>query len=505
MKFFPNSYIKVALLTITIAFVSSGCEKILSPEIKGQIALEQLVQTQAGMITATNSMYAPLLTLYSGPMQRMTDLASDDGWTWRNELEPDLYIVTPSFLHSNTIWTNSYRGLSSVNIVLTRADGVADYSSNTVRDAIKGQAYFMRAFYYFNLVRLFGGVPLIVNEVGNREDAELPRASIDDVYNRIKIDLDSAALLLPASYTGTSGMERGRPTSYSAQALKSIVYLELNEWNGAAQAASAVIGHGSLLNLYADNFNGKAENGAGSLFEVQYAGSNPATSTGISNFYAPTSFRGAALILPTDDDLNGGGGGPSSGNSFVQAIEAGDLRKDAILATYDLPNFIDATKPAGSLFYVNKFYNAAEPVGRSSWNFPLIRYAEMLLVRAEALNETQFVADGEAFDLLNEVRTEAGLSALSSADLPDQAAFRTAIMQERRIELSFECRRFFDLNRWGLLENNIQPQLDFLGLNFPSARVISHPVTGNPYFLYPIPGTEFVNNAKLGQQNPGYD
>lgn len=505
MNFYNNNYIKGLILAAMVAFVASGCKKILSPDIKGQIALEQLVQTEAGMITVTNSMYSPLISLYSGPMQRMSDLASDDGWTWRNELEPDLFIVTPSFLHSNTIWTNLYRGLSSVNIVLARADGVPDFSSNAVKDAIKGQAYFMRAFYYFNLVRLFGGVPLITNEVQSREDAELPRAAIEDIYARIKSDLDSAALLLPATYTGSSGMEQGRPTSYSAHALKSIVCLELNEWDASALATAEVVGHGGLLNQYADNFNGKVENGGGSLFEVQYAGSNPATSTGISNFYAPTSYRGAALILPTDDDLDGGGGGPSSGNSFVQAIEAGDLRRNTILATYDLPNFIDATKPAGSLFYVNKYYNAAEPVGRSSWNFPLIRYAEILLVRAEALNEKQFVADGEAFDRLNEVRTKAGLGALSSADLPDQEAFRAAVMQERRIELSFECKRFFDLNRWGLLEANMQPQLDYLGLNFPSARTISHPITGKPYFLYPIPGTEFVNNAKLGQQNPGYD
>jgi len=505
MNFYNKKYINGIILAAAVALVASGCKKILSPDIKGQIALEQLVQTEAGMITVTNSMYSPLISLYNGPMQRLSDLASDDGWTWRNELEPDLFIVTPSFLHSNTIWTNLYKGLSSVNIVLARTDAVPDFSSEAVKNAIKGQAYFMRAFYYFNLVRLFGGVPLITTEVQSREDAELPRASISDIYTKIKSDLDSAVLLLPANYTGGSGMEQGRPTSYAAHALKSIVCLELNEWDASVQATSGVIGHGGLLDQYADNFNGKAENGKGSLFEVQYAGSNPATSGTISNFYAPTSYRGSALLLPTDDDLNGGGGGPSSGNSFVQALEAGDLRKDAILATYGLANFIDATKPAGSLYYVNKFYNAAEPVGRSSWNFPLIRYAEVLLVRAEALNEKQFVADGEAFDLLNEIRTKAGLNALNSTDLPDQSTFRSAIMQERRIELSFECKRFFDLNRWGLLQTNIQPQLDYLGLNFPSARAISHPVTGKPYFLYPIPGTEFINNAKLGEQNPGYD
>lgn len=170
-----------------------------------------------------------------------------------------------------------------------------------------------------------------------------------------------------------------------------------------------------------------------------------------------------------------------------------------------MPNFIDASRPKGSLFYVNKYYNTSDPIGLSSWNFPLIRYAEVLLVRAEALNETGYLPDGEAFDLLNQIRAQAGLPGLNSDDLPDQNAFRQALRNERRIELGFENKRYFDLNRWGILESAIQPQLDFLGLEFPSSNTIAHPITGKNYYLYPIPSTEFINNAKLGEQNPGYN
>jgi hypothetical protein len=205
--------------------------------------------------------------------------------------------------------------------------------------------------------------------------------------------------------------------------------------------------------------------------------------------------------------LNGTGGGPSSGGGFVQAFDdrPEDHRKDVILSTYGLPNFIDGSQPDGSLYYVNKYYNTADPVGKSIWNFPLIRYAELLLAKAEALNEKGYIAGGDAFALVNQIRAQAGLTAITSAEITSQADFRVYVRKERRIELGFECKRYFDLNRWGILQSTIQPQLDFLKLKFPQTKVITHPITGKPYYLYPIPATEFVNNAKLGEQNPGYN
>lgn len=494
-------FIKYILISCILL---SGCKKILEPEIKGQAALDDVVTTQSGIITVTNGMYTPLIGLYNGPMQRLTDLASDDGWTWRNELEPDLFIATPTFLHTQSAWVGYFNGIGRANVILSNADQVKDYLSDDIKKSVKGQARFMRAFYYFNLVRLFGSVPLIVNQIKMISDAELPRSPVPEVYTQIKNDLDSAIALLASSYNNSFGLERGRPTSYSASALKTLVHLELEEWDAVISASTRITGQGNLLTSYASNFNGTTENGAGSFFEVQYSGTNPSTSGTISSFYAPTNYSGSALILPTDDSLKGKGGGPSSGNSLVQAFETGDLRKSIIVATYGLPNFVDAARPNGSLFFVSKYYNTAEAVGRSSWNFPLIRYAEIVLAKAEALNEKGYVATGEAFSLLNQVRVRAGLTPLTFVNLPNQAEFRQALRRERRIELAFECKRYFDLNRWGILENAIQPQLNALSLKFPSQRTIKHPVTGKQYYLYPIPASEFVNNSKLGNQNPGY-
>ncbi len=105
---------------------------------------------------------------------------------------------------------------------------------------------------------------------------------------------------------------------------------------------------------------------------------------------------------------------------------------------------------------------------------------------------------------MNRIRLNAGLARLTSVELPSQEKLRQAIRKERRIELAFEAKRYFDLNRWGLLEGAIQKQMDFLGLTFPKNKLIDHPITKKKYYLNPIPSIEFTNNAKLETQNPGY-
>jgi starch-binding outer membrane protein, SusD/RagB family len=189
-----------------------------------------------------------------------------------------------------------------------------------------------------------------------------------------------------------------------------------------------------------------------------------------------------------------------SSNYLKPGITAGAI----IVDDYGLANFIDPSMPDGSLNYVNKYYNTSDPRSLSTWNFPLIRYAEVLLNRAEALNEIGYQPDGEAFELLNQIRINAGLPALTAVDLPNQEAFRDRLRDERRIELAFETKRYFDLNRYGILKDVIQAQMEYTGLSFPQQRLVPHPITGKEYFLYPLPAIEFVNNAQLGEQNPGY-
>lgn len=490
---------------LVIGVMLSNCSRILEPEPEGQVSLDNLFSTEEGLISGVNGIYQPMQVIYQNTMVQLAGRSSDDGWTWRKETESDIFNIDESFGLVETTWEMLYRGVTRANTVLARMPMV-EFSSEEMKSAIEGQSKFMRAFYYFNLVRFYGGVPLLLEEIKIPSDAELPRSSIEEVYAQIKLDLNDAIGLLPIKYTGGSGMEEGRATKYAAMALLASVNLELEEWNEVVTNTAGIIGKGNLLENYADNFNGSNENGAGSIFEVQYGGDTGATTTSLRNTFAPPTMQGGAATLPTDDNLNGEGGSLSSGHGIVQEYEPGDKRRDVTLADYGLDNFLFPNQPKGSLLYVNKYLNEVDqPPSQSTWNFPVIRYAEVLLMRAEALNEIGYSPNGEAFDLLNEIRNNAGLGSHDASTLASQEEFRTALRKERRIELAFENKRYFDLNRWGLLESTIQFQMDIKGqLKFPSNRLIAHPITGKPYYLYPIPLVEFANNANLKEQNPGY-
>ena len=501
-----NNYIKyIGLILIGILFYN--CSKILEPEPEGQVALDALLATEEGLITGVNGIFQPLHNIYAGgTMVQMAGRSSDDTWTWRKETESDIFNIDEAFGLIETTWENHYRGITRANTVLERLPLVESFSSEEMRLLIEGQSKFMRAYYYFNLVRFYGGVPLLVNEIKTPADAELPRSSIQEIYTQIKLDLGDAISLLPTTYTGGSGKEVGRPTKYAALALLATVNLELEEWEGVVSNTNEIIGKGRLLDNYADNFNGSQENGPGSIFEVQYGGETGATTINTRDIFAPPALQGGSANLPTDDTWNGEGGSLSSGNGIVQEYEPGDKRKDVTLASYDLDNFLFPDQPIGSLLYINKYFNEVDqPINQSTWNFPIIRYADVLLMRAEALNEIGYVPNGEAFVLLNEIRVNAGLGAHDALSLTTQQEYREALRKERRVELAFESKRYFDLNRWGILKDRIQFQMDIKGeLTFPSNRLISHPITGKSYFLYPIPLVEFSNNANLQEQNPGY-
>ena len=175
-----------------LVLLVTGCSDFLEPKMKGSTELQQLISTEQGMLTAVNGIYQPLQPLFSGTMQRMTDLACDDGWTWRNELETDLFIVEQDFSFAATVWKQHYMGIGRANVVLDNLENVTNYKSEQQRQHFEGQAKFMRAYYYFNLVRLFGGVPILEHQVVFLEDAQVPRASIQEVYNQIEKDLDEA-------------------------------------------------------------------------------------------------------------------------------------------------------------------------------------------------------------------------------------------------------------------------------------------------------------------------
>lgn len=478
-----------------------SCDRILEPEIKGQIELNKLFTSQEGVIMALNGAYEPLRSIYGRHRTLWVSLikASDNGWTWQNETSEQRYNLTPNSPEITTWWNAHYTGINRCNTALSRISGT-EAIDEELKSEITGQLKFLRALYYFNLVRLYGGIPLLVNEVITREDAEQPRAAIEAVYDQIKADLTDAISVLPSSYSGHDVLKTGMATKGAATALLATVYLELNEWDQAAALSEELI-HSNVYDLhddYAANFYGNAENGIESIFEVQFSDVSSQYGANHSTLLAPQDFKGQAHILPGDD--NNDFGTATTGSGIVQAFPTGDARKETAISTYGLPNFLNPDKPAGSLYFINKYFDHNDfPPSQSPFNFPLIRYSEILLTAAEALNELG-PGSATAVDYVNRVRNRAGLPDLELAVANDQDQFRETIVQERRVELAFEAKRYFDLNRLGMLREIIA----LTGISISPEKLVDHPVTNRPYHLFPLPATEFINNAKLGEQNPGY-
>ena len=281
------------VLTALMVFTASSCDDVLEPEPQGQIPLSDLFVDQNNAVTAVNGMYSTLSAIYNNNMGRMTIMASDDAWTWRaNEETTDQFIAEPINGTIRGFWSTSYILIGRANSVIEGLPNVP-WEDPALESASEGQAKFMRALAYFNLVRFYGDVPLIVNQIRVPSEAAVPRTSVQEIYAQIEADLNDAIDLLPTSYSGGNGLEAGKVTRYAAQILKAYVHLEQEEWAEAATLASNLVGTGSLLS-FADNFNGTNENGSGTFFEIQYGGpGTPASSyLGGNNAFRPQEIGG---------------------------------------------------------------------------------------------------------------------------------------------------------------------------------------------------------------------
>lgn len=496
--------INIFLLTIAISF--SSCEDVLEPEPIGVSVVDNVYVDEAGAIAGINAAYQPLNGLYNQTMQILVDLASDDAYIWRTETQHKEFTADFSDPVVNQFWETSYQGVNNCNVVLNRVPEMAFDSDPALKDIILGQAYFLRALYYYNLVRIFGDVPLLLEETKTVDEATRERAVIAVVYEQITSDLEMASSLLPdrSAYSGGVGREGGRATMSAANALLASVHLTLENWSEAANAAERVIesGNYSLFQNYADNFYGTNENGMESIFEVQYGNAGSPTSN-LNTFFGHPSLvqgNGTYAHIPTSNVLDTGFPGASGGGvGLVEEFETADARKDITISYFDFTvGVVLGTGPPDPL--INKYFMGdALPAGVNPANYPVIRYAEVLLIRAEALNELG-TADAEAINIINQqIRARAGLEPLAETITADQTAFREAIWKERRTEMAFESKRLFDLNRTGRTQERLAAQ----GITIDPAKISTHPITGKDQYLYPIPFSEISTNP-LVNQNPGY-
>ncbi|WP_217603587.1 RagB/SusD family nutrient uptake outer membrane protein [Chitinophaga sp. GbtcB8] len=423
---------------------------------------------------------------------------SDRGQTDRVEAF-EFWNVTATNVNIADMYNQSYNALYNINFALAKIEGVTAIS-DAKKAQYKGELQFMRAYYYFNLVRYFGGVVLITEPLANSSDAfKTARATEAEVYAQIIKDLTEAANSLPEK-SAYAAADLGRASKGSALGLLGKVYLTMKDYAKAESTLREVLTLGySLVANYADVFAINNKNNIESLFEVQYQGGNNLGEW--SSFiytFAPRNSEGAVTGFPTSRPA----GWNIPTRNIISEFEANDQRKAVALKE----GYTNAAGTFVAIPFVNKYNHPHTIEGRTDDNWPVLRYADVLLMLAEAINEQR--GPGDAYQYLNQVRRRAGLADRTALS---QESFRTAIRHERRVELAFENDRWFDLKR-AFTSTQMAAILNAHGQAEKASPTVDRggvPFTANDYkfdeyeALYPIPDRQLFLDENL-KQNPGY-
>lgn len=410
----------------------------------------------------------------------------------------DQFLINATFEPIWQFWQQSYQGILRSNDVIDMIDAIE--MTDQSRSQYLGEVKFLRALHYFNLVRQYGAVPLRLDAINSPEGAmSQGRTPVAEVYQQIIQDLSEAASNLANITYGQS--DKGRASEGAARTLLAKVYITLGQYENAIPELRRVVSLGySLLPNYRDNFVPELKNGSESIFEIQYLGSQQSLSSNFMYQFAPYT-SGSVVTGDPQTPLAGSAGWNIPTLDMIEAYEEGDLRKSASLSE----GFTDASGTYVAIPYITKYNNGFVERGQTDDNFPYLRYADALLMLAECLNEQGFVGGGEAFDLLNRVRTRAGLAAkiagnaVPALSINSQEEFRVALFQERRVELAFENHRWYDLVRSG-------KAVEVMNAHGIREKQGATTIPGNAYnvtenrLLLPIPQRE-VNLDKL-EQNP---
>lgn len=376
----------------------------------------------------------------------------------------DHFTEKPSNGILSSYWANFNNNVYRCNLLLDQIDG-ANFAEN-LKKQYKGEAMFIRALNYFNMYRIWGGVPATKHVVSAAEALKVARYSDEQMFDLIAGDLKEIVdnNYLPETY---SSADMGRATSGAAKALLGKVYLTFHKWTEAKDILSQLIGKYQLVSPIAQVFNVDNKNNNEIIFAVHF--NKEIEGEGHSYWYNLTN---------ASDDTN-------QTSSLLNTFPTGDTRKDLI-------TYVQVEK---NVRLMNKFYDTKSPTFKTVGNDQiLLRYADVLLMYAEALNEIQYDASESSLALkyLNAVRQRAGISNLTAKQLPTQEKFRKGILVERQREFPYEGQRWFDLVRMG----------------FAKSVMAENGVEIKDYqLLFPIPQQEIekVGNKSILWQNPGYD
>ena len=455
-------------------------------------------KTQADFELANAGIYSKLQGLYNYYIPFMLESRSDNTasmvsnlatYDWGNYASFTDNALTPT---TQIAWQGYYTVINAANAVLDQIDKGS--FTDTVRQRyLKGEARFLRGFAYFQLGWMYGGVPLIDHVKTAAEVLVIARSSQAATLAFAVTDLQQAASMLPSAWPQAADL--GRATQYAAMGILARLYLFQKDFVSAQPLLKSIIASGKYTPAarYANCFLNQYNNSSEQVFQIQFVSGNVGQGTSLPTWSVPQSIKspmfpqgGNSIFLTLTHDLY---------NSY----EPGDVRRDFTIqhGYTNTANQVDTT----TCFYI-KYAHGAVPASYTDWgvNLPILRYTDVQLMYAETLNEAAYDPSGEAFTILNAVRARAGIRALTSSDLPDQASFRTALFHERRVEFAGEYLRWFDLVRSGTAMQVINTLLatsqEGNGLYQMKATNI----------LFPIPALELKTNpdTRYMFQNPGY-
>lgn len=487
------------LSMLLIAFTLNACSELLDKQPLDQLTTENFYKTEADAEKAILAAYTPMMDVeWSGKGWMITEIPSDNsqaGGTDPDFNPIDDFTVAADNIPIANYWAIHYRQVTLANVVIDKV-GQMNISEDS-KNQFFAEARFLRAVAYFDLVRIYGGVPLITEAPTLNQELFYPRSNTPEVYDLIKSDFEFASLHLPLRRMGGA---LGRATKGAALAFLAKAHLTTNAYLAARDNARKVIDLGvyDLMENFGDNFElSTSDNNKESIFQIQHSGCGPfGTGNAKQAFFAPwgegiTKDRdGWGSQIPTAPMLN-------NPNTTIQDVfTEEDLRRDHTLMTprafYPTINAEDGgyTYPSQGAsaagINIKKYVVGSGPnicFMSTPQNSHLLRYSDVLLIYAEAIVMIQggISSDPQALEAFNAVRTRAGLERLTSIDLE-------LILKERRAEFAFEGQRWFDLIRTGKAVET----LTLHGKNLD-----------NHNLLFPIPSSEIEVNPKL-EQNPGY-
>jgi hypothetical protein len=477
---------KIIYLPLILGLLIISCsEDFLDLKPISSFTSADFYQTPKDIEQAVSACYNSLQGYYNRAASQLLNVRSDQAFhTNYDDKNIGDFTMVPSTGSFGDIWRNGYKGVNLCNLVLSKQ--VAVEMAETDRNQYVCEAKFIRALYYYHMVRVFGDIPVVRQPVDGTEAMKYLRLPIDSAYNLIISDLKDAANKLPASY---AAVQTGRATSWSAKGLLASVYATRKQWSLAKTVIEDIIASNKfdLLPTYASVFKLVNENSKECLFSVDYKAGGTGTANGIPGNSVP------ATVSQTVDPKY-----KNTGNTYALTIteayynsfSANDVRRNLTIATsYPL----SATVTVQTKFCIKYLDPTAQQSDGSSMNNIVQRYAEICLLYAEVLNELGYDGSGTgaAWTYLNKTKVRAGLAPATAADFPNQASFRKAVFDERNWEFGMEGMRWYDLIRSNTAENAI---LAAKGITITTAKD----------YLFPVPLGEIQVNPNL-VQNPGYN